>query len=95
MADRRVDETSRHRPELDETRREALAKMGRLAGYTAPVMLGLLGATKARASPRAARSRRSRPQRLRSTGDSLRRGPGQAGSNSSAPGWNWSGQRVA
>jgi hypothetical protein len=36
-------------PELDETRREALAKMGRLAGYTAPAMLVLLGASKARA----------------------------------------------
>ena len=36
-------------PELDESRREALAKMGRLAGYTAPAMLALLGATKARA----------------------------------------------
>ena len=49
MAERRDDETLADRPELDETRREALAKMGRLAGYTAPVMLGLLGATKARA----------------------------------------------
>jgi len=50
MAERRDDETREDRPELDETRREALAKMGRLAGYTAPVMLGLLGATKARAN---------------------------------------------
>ena len=49
MADRRVDETREDRPELDETRREALAKMGRHAGFTAPEMLGLLGATKARA----------------------------------------------
>ena len=49
MADRRDDDAHEDRPELDETRREALAKMGRLAGYTAPVMLGLLGATKARA----------------------------------------------
>ena len=50
MADRMDDDTHEERPELEETRREALAKMGRLAGYTAPVMLGLLGATKARAS---------------------------------------------
>ena len=50
MSERRDDETIADRPELEETRREALAKMGRLAGYTAPVMLGLLGATKARAS---------------------------------------------
>ena len=49
MADRKDHETDR--TELDETRREALAKMGRFAGYTAPVMLGLLGATKARAQP--------------------------------------------
>lgn len=35
---------------LEETRREALAKTGRLAGYTAPVMMTLLGATKARAA---------------------------------------------
>jgi hypothetical protein len=51
MADRRdrKDETTEDRPELDEARREARAKMGRFAGYTAPVMLGLLGATKARA----------------------------------------------
>ena len=49
MADRRDDDAHEDRPELEETRREALAKMGRLAGYTAPVMLGLLGATKARA----------------------------------------------
>ncbi len=46
----RKNETSENRPELDEPRREALAKMGRFAGYTAPVMLALLGATKARAS---------------------------------------------
>jgi hypothetical protein len=50
MADRRDDDTREDHPELEETRREALVKMGRLAGYTAPVMLGLLGATKARAS---------------------------------------------
>jgi hypothetical protein len=49
MADRKGNEKPEERPELDETRRAALAKMGRLAGYTAPVMLGLLGATKARA----------------------------------------------
>ncbi len=51
MADRRdtKDDPADDRPELDEARREALAKMGRFAGYTAPVMLGLLGATKARA----------------------------------------------
>ena len=42
-------ETTEDRPELDATRRAALAKMGRFAGYTAPAMLGLLGATKARA----------------------------------------------
>lgn len=39
-------ETREERPRPDETRREALAKMGRLVGYTAPAMLG---ATKARA----------------------------------------------
>jgi hypothetical protein len=52
MAERgdRKNETTEDRPELDEARREALAKMGRFAGYTAPVMLALLGATKARAS---------------------------------------------
>jgi hypothetical protein len=50
MADQelRKDETTEERPELDEVRREALAKMGRFAGYTAPVMLGLLVATKPR-----------------------------------------------
>jgi hypothetical protein len=41
--------TSEDHPELDETRRAALAKMGRFAGYTAPAMLGLLGASKVRA----------------------------------------------
>jgi hypothetical protein len=46
----RLDEEIEDRPELEETRRAALGKMGRFAGYTAPVMLGLLGATKARAS---------------------------------------------
>ena len=35
---------------LEKTRREALAKTGRLAGYTAPVMMTLLGANKARAA---------------------------------------------
>jgi hypothetical protein len=50
MVDRRDDDTREDHPELEETRREALVKMGRLAGYTAPVMLGLLGATKARAT---------------------------------------------
>jgi hypothetical protein len=49
MADRKDHDKVEERPELDETRREALAKMGRLAGYTAPAMLALLGATKARA----------------------------------------------
>jgi hypothetical protein len=43
------DETLEDQPKPDEARREALARMGRFAGYTAPVMLGLLGATKARA----------------------------------------------
>jgi hypothetical protein len=42
-------ETTDERPE--PARREALAKMGRFAAYTAPAMLGLLGATKARATP--------------------------------------------
>jgi hypothetical protein len=45
-------ETSEDRPEHDASRRAALARMGRFAGYTAPVMLGLLGATKARAEVR-------------------------------------------
>jgi hypothetical protein len=49
MDDRKRTTTREQRPEPDESRREALAKMGRFAGYTAPVMLGLLGATKARA----------------------------------------------
>ncbi len=51
MADRDPgkNETVEERPEPDQARREALAKMGRFAGYTAPVMLGLLGATKAAA----------------------------------------------
>ncbi len=50
MADRKdkKDEVTEDRPELDEARRQALAKMGRFAGYTAPVMLGLLVATKPR-----------------------------------------------
>lgn len=38
---------TRHDP--DESRRAALARLGRLAGYTAPAMLALLGATRARA----------------------------------------------
>ena len=42
-------ETPEGRPELDETRRAALAKMGRFAGYTAPAMMVLLGTRKARA----------------------------------------------
>jgi hypothetical protein len=44
-------ETVEERPELDQARREALAKMGRFAGYTAPVMLGLLGAKTAASQP--------------------------------------------
>ena len=48
--DKRKTEITEERPELDQSRREALARMGRFAGYTAPVMLGLLGATKARAN---------------------------------------------
>ena len=48
---RRKDETPAERPEPEQARRKALAKMGRFAAYTAPVMLGLLGATKARATP--------------------------------------------
>ena len=52
MADRKdkKNETTEDHPDPDETRRAALAKMGRFAGYTAPVMLGLLGTTKARAT---------------------------------------------
>ena len=42
-------ETADRAAKVDETRRAALAKMGRLAGYTAPAMLTLLGATRARA----------------------------------------------
>jgi hypothetical protein len=52
MADskhKKIETTDEH-PELEQARREALAKMGRFAAYTAPVMLGLLGATKARAN---------------------------------------------
>jgi hypothetical protein len=45
--DKRRSETKEQRPEPDQARRAALAKMGRFAGYTAPVMLG-----------RSARSRR-------------------------------------
>ncbi len=47
--DKRKDEVTEERPEPERARREALAKMGRFAAYTAPVMLGLLAATKARA----------------------------------------------
>jgi hypothetical protein len=39
--DKRKDEAKAERPKTDEARREALAKMGRFAGYTAPMMLGL------------------------------------------------------
>jgi hypothetical protein len=42
------DETIVERPEFGAARREALAKMGRLAGYTEPAMLGLLGVTNPR-----------------------------------------------
>jgi hypothetical protein len=49
--DKRKDEATEERPEPEQARRKALAKMGRFAAYTAPVMLGLLGATKARAEP--------------------------------------------
>jgi hypothetical protein len=54
MADRKdkKNEPTENHAETDEMRRETLAKMGRFAGYTAPVMLGLLGATKARAEVR-------------------------------------------
>ena len=44
-------ESTEERPQPDQARRETLAKMGRFAAYTAPVMLGLLGATNARATP--------------------------------------------
>ena len=47
--DKRKEETEEKRPDPEQARREALTKMGRFAAYTAPVMLGLLGATKARA----------------------------------------------
>lgn len=43
------DDRNQEQAQGDETRRAALVKMGRFAGYTAPAMLGLLGATKARA----------------------------------------------
>ena len=49
--DKRKTETTEERPQPEQARREALAKMGRFAAYTAPAMLGLLGATKARAAP--------------------------------------------
>ncbi len=50
MAEHNVekDETPEERPEFDQARREAIAKMGPFAGYTAPAMLGLLGATNLR-----------------------------------------------
>lgn len=48
-ANPRRDQTAVHQAGVDDSRREALAKMGRFAGYTAPAMLLLLGATKARA----------------------------------------------
>ncbi len=51
--DKRNDETTEERSQPEQARREALAKMGRFAAYTAPAMLGLLGATKARADPAA------------------------------------------
>ena len=41
--------TAEQPADVDAARRAALAKMGRLAGYTAPAMLTLLGATSARA----------------------------------------------
>jgi hypothetical protein len=41
--------TAEEPADVDAARRAALAKMGRLAGYTAPAMLTLLGATRARA----------------------------------------------
>jgi hypothetical protein len=47
--DKRKDENHEKHPDPEQARREALTKMGRFAAYTAPVMLGLLGATKARA----------------------------------------------
>jgi hypothetical protein len=43
------EEATAQEPEVVESRRAALARMGRFAGYTAPAMLVLLGATKARA----------------------------------------------
>lgn len=49
LEDKPKTETTGKRPEPDRARREALAKMGRFAAYTGPVMLGLLGTTKARA----------------------------------------------
>ena len=47
--DKRKTETTEERPQPEQARREALAKMGRFAAYTAPAMLGLLGVTRARA----------------------------------------------
>ena len=49
MSERENDKTTEEPRQDEETRREALAKMGRLAGYTAPAMMVLLGVTKARA----------------------------------------------
>ena len=94
MSERRDDETIADRPELDETRREALAKMGRLAGYTAPVMLGLLGATKARAQAKGSPKKPSLKVEA-DRGSHPSAGCRSVGLNSSAPGRNWSGQRVA
>jgi hypothetical protein len=48
----RKDQTTPPEAGVAESRREALAKMGRFAGYTAPAMLVLLGATKVRAHGR-------------------------------------------
>jgi hypothetical protein len=48
-AKQQQDQTAAPEAEVVESRRAALARMGRFAGYTAPAMLVLLGATKARA----------------------------------------------
>ena len=53
----RKDQTAADQAGVDESRREALVKMGRFAGYTAPAMLVLLGATKARAHARGSGTR--------------------------------------
>jgi hypothetical protein len=49
LEDKPKGETTGEHPKPDRARREALAKMGRFAAYTGPVMLGLLGSSKARA----------------------------------------------